>query len=236
MRRAPSARLLLIVAALAFAGRAAAQVRGSVAIASDDRFRGRSVSQGWPVATLDLSYDAPNGAYLGVAATGVVTQHDGPRFLAAQQYVGYATRLPAGPTLDFGATHANYTEYYNGRRAAQYSELYAGVILRRLTARLYYSPNYFDRGQKTLYGELDSAIRPARGLRLSAHAGVLTVLDGYLPPGYAATQFDWRLGLATEIKSFEIEVAWSGAGPDRDYYAGKVQSQSGVLLALRHSF
>jgi uncharacterized protein (TIGR02001 family) len=236
VRRARSARLPLILAALAFAGRAAAQVQGAVAVASDDRFRGRSVSQGWPVATLDLSYDAPNGVYAGVAATGVATEHDGARFLAAQQYIGYAKRLPAGPTVDFGVTHANYTEYYNGFRPAQYSELYAGVILRRFTARLYYSPNYFDRSQQTLYGELNTAVRPARGLRLSAHAGVLTVLDGPHPPGYAATQFDWRLGLATEIKSFEIEVAGSGAGPDRDYYSGKVQSKSGVVVALRRSF
>jgi uncharacterized protein (TIGR02001 family) len=222
---------------LAFAEGASAQVHGAITIASDDRFRGRSVSQGRPVATLDLGYDAPNGVYLGMAATGVATQHDGLRFLGAQQYIGYARRLPAGPTLDFGATHANYTDYYSGVRGAQYSELYAGLILRRLTARLYYSPNYFGRRLETLYGEVDASVRPARGWRLSAHIGGLGYLSSPYPAQFSPTaQYDWRVGLATSLKGFEVEVAGSGAGPAPGFYAGAPRGHAGAVIALRRSF
>ena len=225
----------MALAALAPA-RAAAEVRTTVAIASDQRFRGRSVSEGRPTASLDVSYDAPGGAYVGVTGTLVAARHDGVRPLTVQEYAGYVTRLPAGPSLDLGVTHANYSEYYGGRRAAQYTELYAGVITQRLASHVYYSPDYFGHGYATVYGELDTAVRPARGWRLSAHAGVLTIVSGRAPADYRPTQYDWRLGLATSLRSVEVEFSWSGAGPDRDYYDGEPRPRSGPSLRLSRSF
>jgi uncharacterized protein (TIGR02001 family) len=235
-RPPPVARIALALATLAAPARAAAEVRTTVAIASDERFRGRSVSEGRPVVSADVSYDAPGGAYVGVTGTLVAARHDGPEPLALQAYAGYAARLPAGPSLDLGVTHSNYTEYYGGGRATQYTELYAGLITSRFASHLYYSPNYFGDGYATLYGELDTAVRPARGWRLSAHAGVLNILGGSKPPEIRSTQYDWRLGLATAVRSLDVELSWSGAGPDRDYYGGAPRSRSGVSLRLSRTF
>lgn len=217
------------------AGRAAAQVRISSEIASDARYRGRSVSEERPTGNLDLSYDTAAGAYGGIAGAVVATSHHGLQPLTLREYVGYATRLDAGPALDLGATHVAYTEYYGGHGGTQYSEVYAGLISRRLKARLSYSPSYFGGHARTLYGEVASAVQPARNWRLSVHAGVLTRLGGPAPAGLRPTQYDWRLGLATAVRSFEVELAWSGAGPDYAPYA-RGDSRSALVLALRRDF
>jgi uncharacterized protein (TIGR02001 family) len=214
-----------------------AGIQATAAVASDDRFRGRSVSQGRPTADLDISYDAQNGAYLGLAAAAVAAQHDGLRPLRVQAYAGYAVRLPAGPSLDFGVSHTNYTEYYNGGgQGAGYTELYAGVITRRFATHLYYSPNYFGSHDATLYGEVDTTVNPAAGWRLSAHAGLLTLLNGPRPAELKSTQYDWRLGVARTLRRFEVELSWSGAGPDPDYYGGEPRGRSGAAVALRYTF
>lgn len=208
----------------------------TAAITSDDRFRGRSVSAGQPTASLDLSYDAANGAYAGLAVAGVATRSEGPQLLAVQEYAGYAKRLQAGGSLDFGVTHANYTEYYGGDGAAQYSEIYTGLITRRFATHVYYSPDYFGHGYATLYGEVDTAVRPARNLRLSAHAGVLSRLHGHHPAYVQPSQYDWRIGLATALRAFELEFTWSGAGPNRDYYEGRLRRRDGAAVTLRRRF
>jgi uncharacterized protein (TIGR02001 family) len=233
---APRLGGLAALVVLALASRAAAGPSFTATIVTDDRFRGRSVSEGQPTASLDAAFDAANGIYGGVALTGVATRHDGPQFLEAQQYLGYVRRLNAGPSLDFGVTHSNYTEYWGGYGGTQYTELYAGVITPRFASHLYYSPNYFGQGAATLYGEVDTAVRPARDWRLSAHAGLLTYLSGARAPDLHATQYDWRIGLATAIKALEVELSWSGAGPDPEYYSGAAHGRSGVALALRHTF
>lgn len=193
------------------------------------------MSQERPTASLDLAYDGPGGIYAGIAGAGVATAHDGLQALSLREYAGYAKRLNGGPTVDLGLTHAAYTEYYGGRDGTEYSEIYAGLIARHFTARLYYSPSYFSGHDKSLYGELETAVRPARSWRLSAHAGVLTRLQGDSPAGVRPTQFDWRVGLARAVRSFELELAWSGAGPDKPPYA-RYQSRSGLVLALRRDF
>jgi uncharacterized protein (TIGR02001 family) len=156
--------------------------------------------------------------------------------LVAQEYAGYARRLAGGPSVDFGVTHSNYSEYYGGGGSAQYTEIYGGVIARHFASHLYYSPNYFSRHEATLYGEIDGAVEPARDWRLSAHAGVLTRLTSSTYSHGRPTQFDWRLGVARALKAFEVELAWSGAGPDRDYYQGAPRHRSGILVALKHAF
>jgi uncharacterized protein (TIGR02001 family) len=234
--RAAASRTLLALVAFAAAGRATAQVRTTIDIESDDRYRGRSVSQGRPTASLDLSYDAASGAYLGAAVTVVAARHEGLQVLAGQAYAGYVARLPQGPSIDLGVTQTHYSEYYSGDEEADFTEVYAGLITRLFSTRLYYSPNYFDRHQATLYGEADTAFRPAPKWRLSAHAGVLTRVSGTPFPGQKSTEYDWRLGLSRAVLGCEAEVAWSGAGPGRDYYGGESRSRSGVVVALRHSF
>lgn len=224
--------LVATVLALGLAGHAAAQVRVSAELATDARYRGRSVSENQPVGGLDIAYDTASGLYAGAAGQMVATAQDGLQPLTLREYLGFARRLDAGPTVDLGLTHAAYSEYYGGQGATQYNEAYVGLTLRRLTARLSYSPSYFGNHVRTLYGEVDSSVQPARLWRLNVHAGLLSRVGGAPPPqSRRPTQYDWRIGLARAIRSFQVELAWSGAGPDAAY-----GTRSGLVLALRRDF
>ena len=224
----------LLLAGLLAAAPAAAEVRVTGVIASDDRFRGRSVSEGRPVASLDLAYDAANGAYVGVTTTGVA--HAGPQLLAVQAYAGYVARLGTGPAIDVGVTHANYSSEYDGHNSGRYSEVYAGLVTRRFATHLYYSPDYFASGRSTLYGEIDSSVSPAPSWRISGHAGVLRVLHGPRGPGLRRPQYDWRIGVTKALGGFDLQLAWAGAGPEPDYYAGRTRSRSGLVASLTRLF
>jgi len=98
----PGARISIAIAAALAPIPAAAQVAASIALKSDERFRGRSLSDGRPVATLDLSYDSKSGPYLGGSATAILTGKERAGLLGARTYAGYATRTPADIGLDAG--------------------------------------------------------------------------------------------------------------------------------------
>ncbi len=215
---------------------AAAQLAGSVSIQSDDRFRGRSLSEGRPVATLDLSYDMAAGFYLGGAVTAVATRHDGVRVLGFQENAGYAWKTAAGPVIDLGVANANYTEYFSGGTSADYTELYAGLITGPIASHIHFSPNYFRHGVSTVYLETDGAARIAPRWRLNGHVGLLVQTGGPLAAMSRRSHYDWRVGIAHQIGRFNLQASWSGGGPDRDYYASDTHSRDAFVFGLTCAF
>jgi uncharacterized protein (TIGR02001 family) len=214
----------------------AADFGAVVAVASDEIYRGRSLSQGQPVASLDLSLDAASGFYGGASVTGVATRVDGTQLLGARQYAGYARRIAPDVTMDVGLTNAHYTDYYSGENAVDYAEAYVGLAGRNLSARIAYAPDYFEQGIGSLYGEANGAWRLDDAWRVSLHGGLLVLVGSALPPFAARTQFDWRVGIAWRVIGFDVQLAWSGAGPHADYYAGGYQGQSTLVLGVSHAF
>src|SRR5688572_11071213 len=59
---------LPLLALLCFEAPALADIGASISVQSDARFRGRSLGRGRPTASLALSYDGPEGVYLGATA------------------------------------------------------------------------------------------------------------------------------------------------------------------------
>jgi uncharacterized protein (TIGR02001 family) len=210
---------------------APAEIGASLSILTDSRYRGRSLSEGRPVATLDLSYDDVTGLYLGGSATAVATAHSGVQLLGFQENIGYARRLGSGPVVDFGIIHSNYTEYFSGGYKAQYNEAYLGLITKHFSSHIYYSPNYFRRGLSTVYADADVVVRPAEKWRLNAHFGVLAPMSGDQPTGY-----DWRLAVATQMGALDLQLAWSGGGPRPDYYADRPHGHHALVLGIAYIF
>ena len=215
---------------------AAAQFAGSISIQNDDRFRGRSLSEGRPVATLDLSYDMASGFYLGGDITAVATRHEGVRVLGFQENAGYAWKTGAGPVIDVGVANASYTEYYSGGTSADYTELYAGLITGPIASHIHFSPNYFRHGVSTLYLDADGAARIAPHWRLNGHVGVLVQTGGRLAPVSRRSHYDWRVGIAHQIGRVSLQASWSGGGPDRDYYASGTHSRDALVFGLICAF
>ncbi len=212
-----------------------ADVGTSITVVSDDRFRGRSFSHGHPVATLSLSYDDMSGLYVAGAVDAVMTP-SAPELLSVHANLGYAWKLPSGTVVDVGLVRSDYTQYYRGGTKAHYTEAYAGIVTDHVSAHLHYSPDYFRSGVSTLYTDVDAVARPAPNWRLTGHVGVLLQIAGPQPSDGDSTHYDWRLGIARRAGPFDLQVAWSGGGPDEDYYEGRYHGQSAVTVGASYTF
>ena len=194
---------------------------------SDARLRGYSLSAGRPVGQLDLSYDDPSGFYAGLSAS-LVAYH-GVKPLGLQENIGFAKRLTGGPTVDVGIVNSNYSRYSGHDRSLSYTEVYAGLIGRTVASHVYLSPNYFDSGVWTLYGQVDAGVRPAKKLKLSGHVGALTYLRGGLDN---RLHYDWRIGASRELGRLSTELALSSGGPGRDFYDHGFHNRTTLVLSI----
>ena len=224
----------MVGAALAAAGGglarpARAQLAASLQIASDERLRGLSFSDGRPVAALNLVYDDRSGVYAGLTGVMSDTAHDGVQAIGYQADIGYARRLGSEVSLDVGATNASFVEHQRYRYSQTYSEAYAGLAWRDLSAHLYYSPNYLGSRTQTLYAELEGAIRPAPIVRLFAHVGRLTPLNAPDASNFYHAQYDFSAGVAVQIKSYEARLSWSGLRPGVEFPTGQRQARDALV-------
>jgi len=192
---------------------AAAQVGVTVSAFTDARFRGYSLSAGHPAGFIDLSYDDAGGFYAALSVSAVADP-EGPQPLGIQLNGGYAKQLPGEITLDTGIVHSEYARYSTRGRTNSYTEVYAGVSHKALSGRIFLSPHYFRANAWTLYGEVDGNFRLTSKLRATAHLGMLLPL--HRPAGiYLRSEWDWRLGLTRKLGPMSLQLAWTGAGPDR---------------------
>ena len=184
-----------------------AQVAVEVGVQSDYRYRGFSLTDRYPVATVAVSYDDPSGAYLGGNLVG--TFDDGePELVAVQGTVGYATRLTSELSIDAGVSHTEYGSYVLGRDV-NYTELYIGLASRNVTARVRYSPDYYRNDWETLYVELDGGLEVAPDWSVSGHVGQLTYL-GDIGPYLVRHNYDWRVGGSRKLGAWGVHVELSG--------------------------
>lgn len=235
-----SRRVRLTFAALAFgcgiASAARAQVAGSIDIESDYRLRGYSLSAGRPTATAQISYDDDSGFYLNLSATGELARDD-VRFLGVQGNIGYARRLSKKVSIDGGVTRTQYRAGYAGGRSHDYTDIYLGITADPITARVYFSPDYYRSDIQALYGEVDGVISPKKDWRLNAHLGSLVYLAA--PIGYFGNnkpRYDWRLGVSRQFGSFDLHAAISGGGPGKEYYYGRVRDRTALTAGASWSF
>lgn len=201
---------------LAFgAGTGAAQVGGSVAIDSDYRLRGYSLTDGHPALSAQVSYDDPSGIYLGLSGLTELGPHT--RFLGAIGNAGYAKRVGKRVTVDAGLLRSQIRGAVSGALGFNYTEVYAGAYVGPVTARVYYSPDYRTAGQAPLYGELEAGFDPAPNWRVSGHAGLLKYLksSGYYRVG--DTHGDWRLSVARQLGKFEAHASLSSSDASSYY-------------------
>jgi len=215
---------------------ACAQVSGSVDVESDYRLRGYSLSAGQPVATAQIGYDDASGVYLNLSATGEIGRDD-PLFLGVQGNIGYARRLNATLSIDGGIARSQYRSPDRESRSHNYTEVYLGLASGPFSARVYYSPDYDQADVSSFYAEVEATFRPATNWRLNGHLGsqiYLVTPTQYL--GGRAARYDWRLGVARELGSFDLHAALSGGGPGKDYYSGSFHGKVSLTAGASWSF
>lgn len=228
-----AAGLAVVCLASCLPAAARAQAVASIALESDYRVRGRSVSDERPVATARLGYDDPNGVYVEGSASVVASRHDGARFLGYQFDAGVAKRLGPLWTIDLGIAHDDFRAPYPGGSYYKRSEAYVGVLRGPFSAYVFAAPSYGHLKTATLYEQLEASVPPVPGWRLTAHVGALELLDAGAP---FSSLYDWRLGVAREIGHVEVHAAVSGNVPGHQAYRAGVRSRTAVTAGASYSF
>ncbi len=230
-------RLVLCLGLLLTAVQAAGQVSGSVALLSDNRFRGVSLSDRQPALQGEIAYDHVSGLYAGALASTVRIEGTDSN-LSAQIYTGFAHALGQRASFDLGVAGYFYPESttlgnYN------YGEVFVGGALDRVHVRLHYSDDYFGRQVHTLYAEINGSVELGETFGLVAHVGYLERY-GQGPPraGSApSSQWDAKLGLVTELAGVSLELSLVGTNVPRDHCPGAYRACAPALvLAVSRAF
>jgi uncharacterized protein (TIGR02001 family) len=206
---------LAVAILAASAGAARAQVAWNLAASSDYRYRGASWSDGRAAASLAVSYDHPSGLYAGARLVAGAPRHYGPKLVGAMEYAGFVARPAPRLAIDLGVINYQVTTYrypYGGRRA-DYQEVYVGLVGDNFNANLYYAPDYYRSGVRTLYADLGGGLPVTADLRVFGHVGMLAPVGGRRGPQARKTRYDLKAGAALALRDAELSVAWTRLTP-----------------------
>ena len=203
-------------------------ITGNVALVTDYRFRGVSLSGGDPAIQGGVTATHTSGFYVGTWASSI---DDGGTDVYGDMeldlFGGWSGNVTEGVGLDVGLLYYAYPTNASGVDA-EYFEPYATVsgTIGPVTAKA--GVNYAWKqdslgGDDNLYlhTELSAGI-PTTPISLSAHLGYT---DGVLAPPFLAgtgddTGFDWSLGAsATVLGKVTLGIAYTGVeGPAIDSF------------------
>ena len=207
----------------------AAQIGGSIALDSDYRYRGVSLSEGRPSLSLGLGYDSSAGWFAGAALASVQLESQG-RQVQVLGYAGRAGRLGESLSWETGLTVAHFT------REAQYDyrELFGGVSGERWSLRVHYAPDYFGSGARTLYCELNAGLPLIRSMRLIGHLGALSRLAGDDASDADRRRWDARLGISIVEQATELQLNWTAGSRSGLYPVSYGHERGAVVLTISH--
>ena len=229
-------RLLVLLALLLTATEAVAQLSGSFALLSDNRYRGVSLSDRRPAVQADIAYDHTSGLYAGAVASTVYIE-GASSSLSGEGYAGLAQPLSQRVSFDLGA--ARFLYFYSDMHGSyDYSEAYAGVSLDNVHARLHYSDRYYGREVEVWYAEVNGSLRLMDTLSLVAHVGYLSRHGQRSYPGSPpSSQWDGKVGLVTEVVGLTLELSVVGTDVPEDRCGSSSRACApGLVLAISRSF
>lgn len=183
---------------------AQAQLAIDLGLASDNEFRGNSLSRGDPVASFSLDADSRAGWFAGAFVSQAHFSHysynrSGPQVVAD---AGFAHAIQAGWSWEAGVT----SSMFPNASGYDYHEFFAGLANIDWSMRLYISPDYYGRGFHSQYVEFDYTHPLGERFRLLTHVGVQ---HASVPLADASTTtYDARLGVATQWRRLGIQLNW----------------------------
>lgn len=227
-------RALFLALSTLSASPASAQVSAAVSLFSDLRFRGYSISDGRPVGILDLSYDAPTGFYGALSGSVVASRDEGPKPLGLIVNGGYARQLSPHMSVDVGVTHSFYSTYSDRAASLSYTDAYAGISGKLVSARLNISPDYVKGG--SAYGEVNANLPLAKILSFTAHAGLVVPFKEVHANYTYSRGIDWKLGLVKVLGPVSFQAAWTAVRPGRDdVYRARNHRRDAFIVGLTYS-
>lgn len=226
---------LVSLATLPISVPARAQIGAVVSAYSDDRFRGVSVSEGRPVAILDLSYDAPVGLYGGFSGS-VVLARGGLKPLSAILNGGYAKAVGSGLIADVGFVHTRYSHYSGVGTGREYNEIYAALSGKLVGGRISVSPNYLGKSRWTAHGEMFGHLDLTRTTSLAADVGVLVPIQHVVDQSRYGPEVDARLGIAHRIERMTLHADVTARTGSSAFYDVHGHGAVALILGISSAF
>lgn len=240
------ASLAILLATLCTTDAEAGTTSGSLALTSDDVFRGISQSDRKPQLQGNIEYAANNGLYAGLWGGNVnwlsdqsTSQAPVSNSLEIDVYGGYRHKFNDKIGVDAGVQFYGYPgSYPAGFVNPNTTELYAAANIGIATLKYSRSTsNLFgfadSRGSDYIEGALNWEFTP--GWTFNAHAGKQAIRH-HRDYGYS----DWKLGVTRAWKSgYSIAVAYAGTDADKTLYTnahGRDIAGDTALLTLSKSF
>ena len=212
------------------ASTAHAQLGASIAVDSDYRFRGVTLSESGPTARAAFNYDAANGCYGGASATSVSFGRGG-RYLQTLGYAGCAVSVGLGRHVESGLAFL----HFSGDFGYDFAEGYVGYLAERWTARIHVAPDYFGRHVSTVYAELDAHTLLDEHFRLFGHVGGIVRFAGD-GAGESRGRADLRLGVGWVMRGLDLQLAWLAASRGGPYPAVYDKPRSAWVASASFSF
>lgn len=228
--------LFQIVALIMLPTAALAQIVTKIELKSDDRFRGRSLSNTSPIAKIDVAVDLKGGAYFGGS---VVANLGGVESVALQRvngYFGYAIPIDNNVTIDIGMTGYSYTSAYSGKTATGYGEVYLGISSGKVAIYTHHTPDYFGKGIAVIYTSFNYASLLDNDITLHAQAGILMQTSGIPRLGGRDRRYDARVAFSKEVLGWETEIGLTIGGPNDNYFAGPWGGSSALTVGIAKHF
>jgi uncharacterized protein (TIGR02001 family) len=227
---------ILVLVALLVPGAATAQVSGDVALLSDYRFRGESLTEGRPALQAAVNYDHSSGLFLGGLVSNVRINPD-VSGLGALAYAGYTRPLGSRASWDVGIVTYVFPQPSMGPDY-NYTEAFVGASYEALSSRLYYTNSYFGAG-KAVYLELNGRHALGERFTLTAHIGYLA--QGQ--PREAASNgqrpglIDFQAGVSVDISGFTVGVSVVGTDAQQSTCpAGSGRCNTTGVVSISHTF
>jgi uncharacterized protein (TIGR02001 family) len=215
-------------------------VTGSVALVTDYRFRGVSLSDGSIAIQGGLNLNHSSGFYVGTWASSL---EDSPTYgeVELDIFGGWKGEVTSGLTVDVGLLYYSYPSKDNGAGPSDYFEPYAKVSTTigpvGATVGVAYAWDQKSLGSEdNLYVFTDLSVGiPSTPISLTGHLGYT---DGPLAPKYlvggtSKHGFDWSIGAsATVLGGLTLGVSYIGTqGPNVNDY-----TDNAVVGSLSYSF
>jgi uncharacterized protein (TIGR02001 family) len=196
-------KLLAMLALVATASAAQAEITGNLNLTSDYRFRGISQTKNGAAVQGGLDYAHKSGVYAGTWHSNVASEfYSSGSGIESDIYAG-VKRSFGSVTVDVGAIRYMYANARTGADPASFNttEVYAGATLGIFTAKVSQSTSdYFGTADSkgTRYYDLSAAV-PVGRFTIVAHAGKTDVAN------QSTNDYkDYSLGISTEVVGLTV--------------------------------
>jgi len=225
-----------LVALLCAPSFAAAQLTGNVALLSDYRFRGESLTEGRPALQASLNYDHSSGLFAGGLVSNVRIDPD-VIGLGAQIYGGYAHQFGDHLTAEAGVVTYVFPQPASGP-TYNYTEAFIGASYDKVTSRVYYTNSYFG-GSSGTYIEVNANHAITDHISVVGHLGYL-LLSEPREPGQGMQShgtLDFLAGVTAEVGGFTFGLSVVGTNAPQDACPATTgRCATTVVVSVSHNF